>query len=161
VKMMANDLATSLREVIERELPELQAMRGEEAPTREGWSTKQELGHLIDSATNNHVRFVRAALEPDFHGPNYDQESWVNLHGYNELPWPTLVDFWYRYNMLLAHLVSRLSTEQLGKRCVIGSGPPVTLEFVIDDYILHMQHHLDQILRRDKVTQYPRAATTV
>ena len=37
----------------------------------DSWSPRQELGHLIDSAANNHIRFVRAATEPEFSGPGY------------------------------------------------------------------------------------------
>jgi hypothetical protein len=44
---------------------------------------------------------------------------------------------------------------------VIGDSAPVTLRFLIEDYVLHMQHHLDHILRRDNLTQYPGAALGV
>ena len=59
-------------------------------PDPEHWSRKQELGHLVDSAANNHVRIVRAALEAEFRGAPYDQQGWVRTHGYQELPWPSL-----------------------------------------------------------------------
>jgi len=161
---MAHDLARALQQVIDREAPQLQAIPDEEAakPVREGvWSRKEELGHLIDSATNNRVRFVRGALEPELRGPGYDQEGWVRLHAYNHLPWATLVDFWRRYNLLLAHLVAQIPEERLGTPCVIGSSAPVTLRFLIEDYTLHMQHHLDHILGRAQVTAYPGAALGV
>lgn len=126
-------------------------------PAREGaWSQKQELGHLIDSAANNHVRFVRASLEPEFHGLPYDADAWVALHAYGDLQWAMLVDFWERYNRLLVELVARIPEERLATRCVVGQSAPVTLGFLIEDYIAHMQHHLDHILGREKTHRVPR-----
>ncbi|MGA3028490.1 MAG: DinB family protein [Bryobacteraceae bacterium] len=160
----AQRLAGSLAASLSRELPALRAIEDQVAatPVREGaWSRKQELGHLIDSATNNHVRFVRASLEPEFHGPSYDGDGWVARHGYRELPWATLVDFWERYNRLLVELVARIPEERLATRCVVAASAPVTLGFLIEDYIAHMQHHVDHILGRENLTEYPGAALGV
>jgi hypothetical protein len=55
-------------------------------------------------------------------------------------------------------LLDRIPRERLSAPCVIGGSPPVTLQFVIDDYVLHMQHHLDHILARDVVRSYPGAS---
>jgi hypothetical protein len=161
---MAAKLAQALSHTVSTELPQLRAVteaQASEQPAKQGaWSKKEELGHLIDSATNNHVRFVRAVIEGGFSGPAYAQNAWVDLHGYRELPWRALVDLWYHYNALLAHLTGRIPEERLQVECVVSSGAsaaaPVTLEFLIDDYVLHMQHHLDHILSRDSVTPYPR-----
>jgi hypothetical protein len=159
---VAKTPATALRETIERELSGLRAITEEQAaapPAREGaWSRKQELGHLVSSAVNNHVRFVRGTLEEGFTGPGYDQDGWVKLHDFNGVPWKALVEFWHRYNSLLAHLVDRIPEARLDARCLVGSNPPVTLGFLIEDYRLHMQHHLDHILGRETVTTYPGAA---
>jgi DinB superfamily len=158
---MARSLAQSLQAVLDREAAALAGIsesQAGQAPAAGGWSRKQELGHLIDSATNNHVRFVRAAIEPRFEGPGYRQDEWVRLHDYNALPWDTLLAFWRSYNELLVHLVSRIPEDRLQTECVIGGSVPVTLGFIIEDYILHMQHHLDHILGREKLTVYPGAA---
>jgi len=157
---MAQHLAQALARLVESELAGLQAV-SEEAAGRPGqaggWSRKEELGHLIDSAANNHQRFVRAALAAEFRGPGYAQADWVQLHGYRELPWATLTAFWRQYNALLARVVERIADEQLATPCVIGDGRPVSLGFLIEDYLLHMQHHLDHILGREKMTEYPGA----
>ncbi|MBI5282925.1 MAG: DinB family protein [Candidatus Solibacter usitatus] len=157
---MIGSLANQLRQAVEQEHAALlslsDAMSAAQQPQPEGWSPKEELGHLIDSAANNHQRFVRAALEADYRGPGYAQDDWVRLHGYAALPWAELVEFWYRYNLLLAHLVARIPEEKSGTSCTVGAGAPVTLGFLIDDYILHMRHHLDHLLGREVVTQYPR-----
>lgn len=161
---MAQHLAQALTELIDREFPQLQAMTDEQAAARPqagGWSHKEELGHLIDSAANNHIRFVKGALEDEYRGASYDQNGWVRLHGYHDLPWRTLIDFWRSYNLLLAHVVARIPDEKLSIQCTLGSAVPVTLEFLINDYRLHMQHHLDHIVGRDKMTTYPGAAIGV
>jgi hypothetical protein len=160
------DLALQLRQTIDRELPNLQTITeadsvlvpGQTGPIEPGrWSRREELGHLIDSATNNHIRFVLATINTEFRGPGYAQDNWVTAHGYQQLPWSMLVDFWYRYNVLLVHVIERIPEDHMNNRCVIGWGV-VSLRFVIEDYVLHMQHHLDHIMNRDKITQYPGAA---
>ncbi|MBI5086402.1 MAG: DinB family protein, partial [Acidobacteria bacterium] len=148
-----------LKQTVEREHAALLLLNDAASAVRQptgGWSPKEELGHLIDSAANNHQRFVRTALGSEYSGPGYAQNEWVRLHGYAVLPWTELVEFWRRYNLLLAHLVARIPEEKSGTLCTVAEGAAVTLEFLIDDYILHMQHHLDHLLGRAVVTQYPR-----
>lgn len=161
---MPESLAHSLEQTVAREAMELRGITERAANAKPGpktWSQKEELGHLIDSATNNHVRFVRASLEPEYRGPGYEQDAWVNLHDYHEMAWSDLVDFWEKYNRFLSGLVRRIPDGKLQTKCVIGSSKPVTLQFLIEDYILHMQHHIDHILRREKITAYPGAALGV
>src|SRR5580700_2572021 len=145
---MPQDLSLPLKEAIERELPNLQAMSDDAASQTDGrpgsWTRKEELGHLIDSATNNHLRFTLASIDGEFRGQGYAQDKWVEAHGYRDMEWRGLVDLWYHYNALLAHLVDRIPEEQLDNRCVIGWGVQ-TLRFVIEDYVAHMQHHVDHV----------------
>ena len=157
---MAHDLSLFLKQTIEREVPNLRAVNDQQAsiPRAPGkWCPKEELGHLIDSAANNHIRFVCGATQPEYRGPSYAQEQWVRLHGYRDMPWATIVNFWFDYNQFLAGLVENIPDDRLVVKCLIAQGPEVTLGFVIEDYVLHMQHHIDQLLRREKVTQYPGA----
>jgi hypothetical protein len=159
---MAVDLSHRLAHTIELELPNLRALSedGASVPRAPGkWSAKQELGHLIDSAANNHIRFVRGTIESPFRGPGYVQDEWVRVHGYRDMAWDAIVDFWYTYNNFLAALIERIPDAALETQCFIGTYDPATLRFVIDDYILHMQHHIDQLLRREVITQYPRQTT--
>ena len=161
---MPHDLALALQETVDREAANLRRLSERDAgvkPAPKVWSKKEELGHLIDSAANNHIRFVRASFEPEFRGPGYEQDSWVRTHGYQEMPWAEILDFWQRYNHFLAGLVRRIPEDRLTTPCVIGNSETVTLRFLIEDYTLHMQHHLDHILQREKITQYPGAAVGV
>jgi hypothetical protein len=161
---MAQELSLFLAQTVERELPNLRTLTDSSASEARGpgkWSAKEELGHLIDSAANNHIRFVRGATEPEFRGPGYAQDDWVRLHGYRNLPWETIVDLWSQYNLFLAKLVNNIPEDRLETPCVIGDNPPVTLGFVIEDYVWHMQHHIDQLLRREAITRYPGAAMAI
>src|ERR1700675_4574532 len=68
---------------------------------RGGWSRKQVIGHLIDSASNNHQRFVRASLQPSLDFPGYDQDGNIGLQAPQEADWPLLVSLWAAYNRYL------------------------------------------------------------
>ena len=110
-----------------------------------GWSRKQVLGHLIDSASNNHQRFVRASLQPSLDFPRYDQDGNVRVQAPQETDWALLVSLWATYNRYLAHIIARLPASKLDTACRIGDGEPVTLGFLASDYVTHMVHHLNQI----------------
>ena len=111
-----------------------------------GWSRKQILGHLIDSASNNHQRFVRALLDREVHLANYDQEGWVRVHAYQELDWRRLVSFWAAYNRLLWEVLERMPPDRLSIPCHIGDDPPAPLRNMVDGYVDHLKHHLEQIV---------------
>jgi hypothetical protein len=159
------DLSSLLRRTIEQELPFLSDLTDEQASARPNgpasWSPKQELGHLIDSAANNHMRFVGAALESKYEGPGYAQNDWVEIHAYQEISWEALTGFWFRYNVLLVMVIARIPRDRFETPCIIGESAPVPLGFVIEDYILHMRHHLDHILARAAITQYPSPSVAV
>jgi hypothetical protein len=110
-----------------------------------GWSRKQVLGHLIDSASNNHQRFVRGALQDALELPGYDQVGWARVQAAEQIPWQDLISLWVSYNQLLAHVIERIPESHLNVLCRIGGGEPVTLEFIAQDYLRHMLHHLVQI----------------
>lgn len=111
------------------------------------WTRKQVLGHLIDSALNNHQRFVRAALQDEYRGPTYDQEAWVRMHGYDAIPWRVLVDLWLSHNQLLTRAVALVPATKYDVACYIGDNPAMSLLDLMEDYLRHMLHHLDQIYR--------------
>ena len=110
-----------------------------------GWSRKQVIGHLIDSASNNHQRFVRAALQGSLEFPGYDQDGCVRVQAVRNVPWSLLVALWKNYNLYLAHVIAHLPASQLDAQCRIGENEPVTLKFLAEDYLTHLLHHLGQI----------------
>ena len=127
-------LGDQLRASVDRATPPLHAMSDDvaSAPTAPGkWSRKQLLGHLIDSATNNHQRFVR--VEPE--GFKYEQNYWVETQQYARASWPSLIALWREYNLHLAHVIDAMNDETRTK-----------LDALIADYVRHLEHHLGQIL---------------
>lgn len=114
-------------------------------PSPDKWSKKEILGHLIDSASNNHQRFVWAQLGSEIRLPEYDQESWVRTQAYQEESWENLVQLWKVYNFHLLHIAAAIPDDKLANLCFIGEKEPVTLEFLFADYVQHLKHHLHQI----------------
>jgi len=110
-----------------------------------GWTRKQIVGHLCDSAANNRQRFVRASTDGTYAGPGYAQDAWVAAHGYADQQWETLLDWWRAEHEILKAVVARIPAERLGTLCTVGDDAPVTLEFLIEDYVQHQRWHLKQI----------------
>jgi hypothetical protein len=118
-----------------------------EIPISKGkWSKKEIIGHLIDSASNNHQRFVRAQLVSNLSFPEYEQEKWVKLQNYQGEPWIELIELWKNYNLHLLHIVSAIPEEIMNRTCKIGDKESVSLLLLFNDYINHMKHHMDQVL---------------
>jgi hypothetical protein len=118
-----------------------------DVPWREGgWTRKQIVGHLLDSATNNRQRFVRAATEGKYKGPKYAQDAWVAAHGYAEQPWDTLLGWWEAEHEILMAIVDHIAEDRLEASCVVGGDAAVTLQFLIEDYVSHQRWHLKQMV---------------
>lgn len=124
------------------------------SPSEGKWSKKEILGHLLDSASNNHQRFVRAALQGGLTFPGYDQNPLVELQHFNDVDWNFLVDFWASYNRFLAHVINNFPAEAAPITCNIGDHPPATLEWIASDYVEHLKHHLNQVLGQTFATSY-------
>lgn len=126
----------------------LAAVSGERAAaklTPQSWSAKEELGHLIDSAANNHQRVVRAQLENNLSLPGYDGDRWVELHGYQNRDWTDLVALWRAGNSQLLAAAESAADGVWSHTLSVGGSEPMTLEFVLDDYVDHMASHLSHI----------------
>ena len=140
-------LANELRSEVNRTTPVLLAIADEKAalPRLEGgWSRKQILGHLIDSAANNHQRFVRLQFETNLVLPGYQQNNWVNAQHYEGSMWTDLVLLWRAYNLHLAHVIAHIDPGSLGNIWKFSEGD-LTLEEIATDYLRHLRHHLAQI----------------
>ena len=150
MQQSAQEIGERLKDAVEYTLPRLLAVSEEDAKTRagagHGWSRKQELGHLIDSATNNRVRFVVAGLTGKYVGPTYDGDGWVDLGAYAHAPWTDLIELWERVNRSLALLIESIPEDRLAAPCKVGDHEEVTLGFLMEDYIGHMETHLQHVL---------------
>ncbi|WP_022661775.1 DinB family protein [Paucidesulfovibrio longus] len=113
----------------------------------DAWTLKEILGHLVDSAANNHQRFVRLGLGDLRDFPGYDAETWVALQGYADFDWEALAHLWLTYNELIAHVLQRLPEEAAGHLWHACDGP-LSLEFLAEDYYAHMRLHLEHFARR-------------
>jgi len=142
------DIANEIVQVVDRAAATLRAVTETEAGKSYrdgGWSRKQHIGHLIDSASNNHQRIVRAQQVSFLEFPKYEQETWVSLQNYKQAPWPELVDFWRLYNHHLARVIQAVSPEKLQVGCKVGPSEPMNLGDLIKDYLRHLKHHLSQL----------------
>jgi len=136
---------TLLQDLINR-LPErlltLPSDKVEYKPAPLTWSVKEELGHLLDSAANNHQRIVRTQLEEHPAMPGYDGDAWVALHQYQQGDWPSLIERWTVLNRQLLAAAEAAPDSAWSRTCTIADSSPLTLQFVFDDYIHHMLDHL-------------------
>ncbi|MBL7177312.1 MAG: DinB family protein [Desulfobacteraceae bacterium] len=143
------DIAQQLNEIIGTVEPQLSRMNDDDLRFKTSpieWSKKEILGHLIDSAANNHQRFVRAVYQVADQFPTYDQNKWIKIQRYNEIPWTTLVAFWSAYNNHLSHVIEYIPEDAESSPCNIGEEEPAPLDYIINDYLRHLRHHLEDIL---------------
>src|SRR5512145_2308267 len=142
------DFAQDLRETVLNAAGKLRAFSAERAAQPRAprkWSPKQIIGHLIDSASNNHQRFVRARFRTDLRFDGYDPDEWSEL-----------LDLWTSFNLHIARVMETTpSAALLALRSnhnldmlaweTVPADEPVSLEYFMRDYVAHLKHHLRQI----------------
>ncbi len=141
-------IADSLIQSVYTALPQLQAISDElaaEKPHPEKWSKKEILGHLIDSACNNQQKFVRTMAQSHLDFTGYQQDFWVEAQQYNQAPWLQLIALWQAYNEHIAHIIAHVSPVVLSHTISVNGSQPYTLQFIMEDYVTHLNHHLKQI----------------
>jgi hypothetical protein len=151
-------VADQVTRVLDESASDLQALSEKKAgePRAPGkWSRKEILGHLIDSASNNHQRFVRAVQGRGGDFPGYDQDSCVKVQRPGDLSLAAILNLWSGYNRFLAHVLSVLPNDALGYTVRVGSNPPGTLLWLAADYVEHLKHHLNQVLGERFACRYP------
>ena len=109
------------------------------------WSKKEILGHLIDSATNNHQRFVRGQFE-QIPKITYNQDQWNACNFYQEISPGQIIDFWTVYNRQLLELIKNIPAERLEHKINTGGREDLSIGFLIGDYVEHLEHHLRQVV---------------
>lgn len=133
---------------------EFKLMSEEEAshrPLPNKWSKKEILGHLCDSAINNMARFIKIQYEEGvFVIQSYNQDQWVTLQNHHALPVNEILDLFQALNKQIVHIVNNIPDEKLMNLCDIGDNELKTLEWLIKDYVDHMEHHINQIKNRDE-----------
>ena len=158
-----SEYVADLRGAIEEFTPLLEQMSDEgtrKRPQPGKWCPREIIGHLIDSASNNHQRFVRAQLQEDLVFPGYAQDEWVSAQKYRDAPWPELLDLWRSFNLHIARVMEAAPEEQrLRARArhnlhelawqPLPRNQPATLDYFMADYVAHLKHHLHQIIPPD------------
>lgn len=134
----------SLRKLLNSLPARLDAMPEETVSAKSNgkWSAKEELGHLLDSAANNHQRIVRTQLEENPAMPQYDGDQWVALHAYQKRDWHELIGLWKALNRQLQAAAEAVPDKAWSRTCTIGGSEPLALQFVFEDYLKHMRDHL-------------------
>jgi len=156
----APEYARRLAEAVGRAAPAL--LRIDDAassvrPAPGKWSPREIIGHLIDSASNNHQRFVRMGGRDDLVVEGYEQDVWVARQRYQESPWRELVVLWLAYNRHLARVMAATpaadrsrsrAAHNLDQRAFrpVSRDRAVTLDYFMSDYVDHLEHHLGQVL---------------
>lgn len=127
-------------------------------PRPDGWSCREILGHLVDSALNNLARVVQARDQDHFVFPGYDQDAWVRTQDWNGVDWLETVDLWYALNRHLARVVAAMPGEEMVRPRfphslhriawkVWPEDQPASLIYLVEDYQGHLEHHLAVLFR--------------
>lgn len=158
------DYINELRVTVNEASKELKLISELEAGQRSNpgkWSPKEIIGHLIDSASNNHGRFVKAQFKEDLIFPGYEQEKWVITQNYQGADWHFLIDLWRNYNLHLANVMQQIPRSVSTKKRIkhnlhqiawktVPENTAVTLDYFMNDYVGHLKHHLRQVLDEGK-----------
>ncbi len=138
-----------LKNIVEEELLKFEEINEEDWAHKispEKWSKKEILGHLCDSALSNIRRFVITQYKEN-ENIVYDQDFWVKAQNYQNIPTSDIIRLWKILNLQIVHVVENIPDEDLQRTCDMTKTEPqiFTLEFIINDYINHLQHHLKAI----------------
>lgn len=111
------------------------------------WSLKEIIGHLIDSASNNHQRFVRLQFGNLLDFPAYDGEQWVIVQNYRKMNWSSIVLLWHNYNCMLINIIECVDNNYFSNVWVKGE-ETISFERLIIDYYSHIKLHIEQLENR-------------
>jgi hypothetical protein len=156
---MTPEYVHELERAVHRATVDLRAISDDQSATPPApgkWSPREIIGHLIDSASNNHQRFVRGQLQDDLVFPGYAQDAWVAAQRYQDAPWGELVTLWRAFNLHIVRVMAavpdetrtrpraRHSLHEIGFE--IEPDAPARLDDLMRDYVAHLVHHLRQVL---------------
>jgi hypothetical protein len=108
------------------------------------WTLKEILGHLIDSASNNHQRFVRLQIVDELIFPGYgkDNSKWLEIEKYNELNFSDVILLWKQYNVLIGNIIKGADEGKLENYWIKSDGDKITLKDLMIDYVRHLKEHV-------------------
>jgi hypothetical protein len=145
IHLMMQDTINELERII-RDFPEslrkADLARFEEKPSPQGWSKKEILGHLVDSAQNNIRRFIVSQYE-NAPAIGYAQDNWVAASSYQHWEMEDLVNLW---TLLNKQVCAILSNPGFDPHRLCNTGELREAGWLATDYIKHLLHHVHQVL---------------
>ena len=144
-------ITTGIARVIETEEGVLNSLSVEAITLRrnsQNRTIKQILGHLIDSASNNHQRMVRLQYSKDLlFFPDYRQDNdlWIALQDYQHTDWSNLIQLWKFYNLHIIQVIQSVDKSKLDSYWCDFEGTIVTLKDMIEGYLDHLLLHVGEI----------------
>ena len=144
------EVANRIKEIVGRETPVLYSYTEEMVSllrNAQGRTVKEILGHLIDSASNNHQRMVRLHYNDTLSFPDYTDANdlWIAVQRYNEAPWKEVVGLWEYYNLHLARIIGGFDQSKLGNLWHDSQGRAISLGEMAGSYLWHLELHLGEI----------------
>ncbi|KQX00616.1 DinB family protein [Flavobacterium sp. Root420] len=110
------------------------------------WSKKEVLGHLVDSATHNLIRFTEINyLEKPYRHRPYNQIDLVNLNQYQAKEINELTQLWFSLNKQILRIMKSVDEEALDYKIILSDESVIDLRFLMTDYVEHLEHHINQI----------------
>jgi hypothetical protein len=116
-------------------------------PAHDKWSLKEIIGHLIDSASNNHQRFVRLQIGDLDDFPAYEAERWIAVQKYNDMDWKDITALWSSFNRILLRVIEHMDPNACGNVWITG-GEELSLKFIVNDYYRHLEWHIGHFEER-------------
>ena len=129
----------------------------EARPDPGAWSVKEILGHLVDSASNNHQRFVRLQIADKLVFPDYSQDNhaWISIQKYQQAPWDELLSMWQYFNLHLARVIRTVNSNSIDHVWVVDKETSISLGNLMTDYLRHLKDHLQQIEQNLTILKFP------
>lgn len=124
-----NQITDEILAILGREEAFLRALPEDVITTRfnhQNRSIKMLLGHLIDSASNNHQRMVR-------------------LQDYQHEDWDTLLSLWKYCNLHIIQVIKSADPTKMDNYWLDYEGNQVTLRDMIIGYTSHLDLHIGHI----------------
>lgn len=110
------------------------------------WSKKEVLGHLVDSAIHNLVRFTEINyLEKPYRHRPYNQIDLVSLNQYQTKEINELTQLWFSLNKQIVRIMKSVDEEALDYKIILSDESVIDLRFLMTDYVEHLEHHINQI----------------
>jgi hypothetical protein len=139
-----NEIVTEYSERISR-IPEKDFSN---KPLPNKWSKREVLGHLIDSGHNNLRRFISGQYESVPPMIFYDQDFWVKANDYQHRRTTDVIELWTLINEQICAVLTTMAQGNYSKTVDVGKQESklLTLQFLAEDYVNHMKHHMNQII---------------